>query len=513
MCWIAWPIRAGFETSWQFPLDAARDFGWSSFILVALGTHAGDIGDAKKLLVWISQLGERKQHCMLLAVDAGTPFDQVIELRELAETMFREVRVTTNGHTVVGWPAGPSSLFKTAATYIREKWPQPWIWLESDAIPLRAGWLDAIEEDYRQRGAKFLGCIYHCTQPFLPEQVMSAIACYPPDAIEILPILPQSPRPWDVDGAEVMLKNGEHTRLVYHFYGQQNLPPTFVARKTPHSPINAMTLEDIPREAVLFHRNKDRSLIRLLERKLFPEQFREKIIVAMNVHAGDVALAVLHSTWLRKLGRRWDHKAIICHDPSCPVVMLNHLEQNLRHCFTEVESFVYQRPPIPTYPASANWAFQSVALHMTNQNSPWFWFEADGVALKPDWLDQIQAEYERCGASWMGPHVRGMQHANGVMVYPFDAARRMPNTMRCGHHQAFDMVAASDIMQDCHDCDHLLFHTWSILNGEWCPVGGGAVPSGITLDLAAKIPKSAVVIHRVKDSSLVQLLLSGQYRH
>lgn len=489
-------------------------------MLVALGTHAGDSAEAKRLLLWISKLGERRTHCLLLVADAGTPFDEVMQLRELAEGMFREVRVTTNAQTVKGWPQGANSLFKTAATYVHEKWRQSWIWIESDCVPMRGGWLEKIEEEYQKYsayqevGMRFLGYIYECSQPFQPARLMSGIAVYPADAIKRLPDLPQSPRAWDVDGAEVMVRDGMNTALIYHRWGQPNLPPIFVAQKTPQSPVNAMTLEDIPQECVLFHRNKDGSLIRLLERKLFPHEFREKIAVCFNVHAGDINLALLHSQWLRTMARgsKWNHRAIICHDPSAPAVSLNHFEQNLRHCFAEVDTCVYARPPVPQYPASANFAFQSVALHMNRQKSPWLWFEADAVALKPDWLEQLQSEYDRCGRSWMGPHVRGMQHANGVMIYPRDAAERMPNTMRCGAHQAFDMVAATDIMHDCHDCDHLFFHTWSILNGEWHPVGGGIVPSGVTPALAAKIPRSAVAIHRVKDQSLVQLLLRGEFR-
>lgn len=134
------------------------------------------------------------------------------------------------------------------------------------------------------------------------------------------------------------------------------------------------------------------------------------------------------------------------------------------------------------------------------------------VVLRSDWLDKLQREYEQAGKSWMGPHVKGMSHANGCMIYPADAARRMPRAMSCGAGQAFDMEAGFEIMHDCHDCDHLLFHAWSVLNGDWCPVGGGHVPVNVTVELARKIPASAVAIHRVKDNSLINLLMSGAWR-
>lgn len=463
----------------------------------------------KRLLCWISKLGERKQHCALIVADAGTPFDDVMQLRELAETIFREVRVTTNGHTVAGWPDGANSLFLAAARHCAE----PFFWLESDCVPMRAGWLDDISTGWDSTKATrlFMGHIYDCTQPFLPSKVMSGVAVYSPEGISKLPFLKNSPRAWDVDGAEVMVTNGAHTPLISHFWGQLNLPPTFVARKDAHSPVNAMTLEDIPPAAALFHRNKDGTLIRLLERKFFPHEFREKIAVCFPVYQGDIGLATLHANWMVRMGRRHEHKAIICHDPSCPVVLLNQFELLLRQCFSEVESCVYARPPIPTYPAAANFAFQSVACHMAKQKSPWLFFEADMVALKPDWLEQIQAEYDACGRSWMGAVVHQMGHFNGTAVYPSDAAARMPHTMNCGANEAFDMLARHDAMHDVHDCGHLMFHCWSVLNGEFCPVGGGQVPMNISVELANKIPKSAVTIHRIK-SGLIELLMRGEFR-
>jgi hypothetical protein len=485
-------------------------------MLVALPTHSGDIADLARLLDWIKRLGDCKQHSALIIADAGTAFDQVMNVREQAGQIFRDARVITNERPVKGWPDGANSLFKAAAAFIHEHVHQSFLWLEPDCVVMCPGWLDDLERSYSLRIRHFMGMKYKCQQPFQPETLMSGVAMYPADAIQRLPALPQSPRAWDVDGAEVMVRDGEHTERIFHIWGQQNLPPTFVAQKTQHSPINAMTLEDIPREAVIFHREKSGSLIRLLERKLFPEQFKERIAVCFNVHAGDISLALLHSQWLRTMakGKKWNHRAIICHDPSAPVVSLNHFEQNLRYCFTEVESFVYSRPPIPQYPASANFAFQSVALHMARQKSPWLWFEADAIALKPDWLEQLQAEYDKCGRSWFGSVVPHMNHLQGTAIYPADAATRMPGAMNCGHGQAFDMLMKDDVMQDCHDASRLMFHVWSLVGRMAHPVGGGEVPANITAaEVAQWLPRSAVFCHRVKDQSLVQLLLRREYQH
>lgn len=222
-------------------------------------------------------------------------------------------------------------------------------------------------------------------------------------------------------------------------------------------------------------------------------------------------MAVTHSAWLRKLGRQHEHKAIICHDPSCPITALNALEINLRAAFTEVDTFVYGRPPIPGYPQSANWAFQNIALHMAKQKSPWFFFEADAIALQPDWLEQLQNEYEQCGQDWMGSHVEGMRHANGSMIYPADAAQRMPKAMHCSD-QAWDYHGAEDYMGQCHNSRRMV-HVWTLVNRMACPVGGGELPANVTAaEISQWLPPGAVYLHRIKDDSLLRLLISGEFR-
>lgn len=476
-------------------------------VLVVMACHQGDVIQLQELLRWIKKLGPLKSHKALIVADSATAFTDAINVKSLADEIFADSRLITNEQPVSGWPDGPYSLFTTALKNVAE----PFLILEPDAIPLRTGWLDAISEDYARCGQPFMGFVYKCDQPNLPSRLMSGIACYPANAIDYLPIQ-EKPVHWDVAGAAAMVANGFDSKLFHHFFGEMNLPPTFVPRKTPTSPRNAFTLEDIPGESVIFHRNKDHSLIRLLDRKLFGPTDTAKIVVCFNVHQGDLGLALSHSEWLKRLGTN-SHKAYLCYDPSCPVVPLNRLEQNLRQCFSEVENFVYPRPPFPGYPANANWAWQSVALKMSENQNPWLWFEADGVVLKASWLDELQAEYNAAGFSWMGAIVPHLGHLQGTAIYPHDAAQRMPRAMSCGEGVAFDMEANFDTAGDRHDASHLCFHVWTIMNGEFCPVGGGDLPANIRADQARKIPKSSVFIHRVKDDSLIRLLLSGEYRH
>lgn len=477
-------------------------------MLVAFSVFEKDVDALQRLLKWCGHLGPYPEHSAVIVCDAATPFDKAITCLKLAKSMFKTAAIITNGQSVIGWVEGPKSLFITTAKHAAG-WGLPFLLMETDSIPLKRGWLDQISVEFSACGRPFMGHVYECHQVGLPSHLMSGIGVYAPDIVEAIPAI-EAGANWDVAMTDYVLPRAHHTKLIHHLWGEPHRSPSFARKAIPP---DVFGIDQLPPEAVIWHRDKTQSLIRLLERQMFPAEVKtEQIVACFNVHAGDIGLAVHHSNWLRTMGRFGSHKAIICHDPSCPVLPLNALEQNLRFCFERVETFVYQRPPLPSYPHAANWAWQSIALHMTNQTAPWLFFEADAVVLRRDWLERLQAEYDDCCKSWMGPHVKGMAHANGSMIYPADAAHRMGTAMACTD-QAWDYHAASDYMADCHDCSHLLQHVWSIVGEDACEVGGGQIPANVTLDRARRwVKPGAVCIHRIKDVSLVNLLLSGEFR-
>lgn len=481
-------------------------------IACCLSVHAGDIQLAQNLMRWIARLGGVERFDLVIVADAGTPFDQVILLKEIADKAFATTAIVSTVAPVKGWPTGSNANWTRAAQWAKEN-NRPFLHMEPDAVPLCREWLLRISDAYEMSGQRYLGHIYDCKQAFMPERIMSGIAVYPPTAINEIAPLPLTPRAWDVDGSEIMVKAGMSTELIRHLWGTEKLAPVFVEVKDASSPINALTLSWLPPGCVLFHRDKTHSLIKILSRRYFPQDaVATNIVVVFPVCGKDVQQAIHHAKWLSTLGK-WNHKAVIAYDYSAHVLFLNQLSGLLNKCFEKVESFVYPAPPIPNYPQCANWCWQAVAHQMARGTAPWLFLEADAVILKRDWITQLQREYDNCAKAFMGAVVPGMGHINGTAVYPANAAMRMPRAMSCGDGQAFDMVAKDDMGEDRHDCGHLFFHTWSIVNENFCPVGGGRVPSAITPELAATIPKTAVAIHRIKDHSLIDLLMSGRYKH
>lgn len=254
----------------------------------------------------------------------------------------------------------------------------------------------------------------------------------------------------------------------------------------------------------------------LAQRRESPQHSASLITVVMPVCSKDIALAVAHARWLVRLagGVKWKHLALISHDPSCSIVMLNQFEQLVRECFERVETYVYPKPASNDYPAAANWCWAWNSLEMQKRGQPWFWMEADLVVLKRSWLDELQQEYDACGKPFMGPHVRGMQHANGSMIYPPSAPEVMKTAMQLVNQGAFDHHAAHEYMPHCHDCGHLVFHLWTLVGRMACPVGGGEVPANVTPEEVRQwLPASAVTVHRIKDDSLIRALVDGRYVH
>lgn len=230
------------------------------------------------MLDWIGQLGGCPNHECLLVADAGTQWSVCLDISNKANKVFRRAKLIHTEQPVSGWPQGPNTMFFTAAKVMAER-KQPFLLLESDAVPLKKHWLEEIEAAYK---GGFMGCIYDCQDVGLVGQFMSGVAVYPDNAWSLLKDISQTAA-WDVAGARIMLKFGAHTDLIQHFWGQRDLAPTFSETKSERSPINTFTRGNLLANACIFHRNKDGSLIRLLRNQMFPKQ--RNVIFA---HGGDV---------------------------------------------------------------------------------------------------------------------------------------------------------------------------------------------------------------------------------
>lgn len=468
--------------------------------------HGEDVSRTQNLLRWIAQLGGCKGHDALLVADYATPYSACSKAKRLAERSFSNVRTISNGATVKGWPQGPNSLFWAAAAFVHGAWPKPFLIMESDAVPLRQDWLTSLENEYLDILAPFMGDIYTGLNSSTSEPVraVSGIAVYPADANGRLQRTDKEA--WDMGNRQYLLEHTHATGQIKHFYGELKLPPTFVEQKDPHSPVNSFTLDQIRKEAVLWHRCKDGSLIRLLRKRAGIVPDEHPVIVVFPVHNGDAQLLELNFQWMAEIDGQSPFDAILAFDPTLKTKSRDRLMGLGRIAFPKLQQFVFPKPKHLGWPMAPNHSFQSCAKHLRNFNRPWLWMEADAWPTRTGWLEILEDEYLGAGKEVMGPVVPGMgHHVNGCAIYPFNFCDISPRAMKATT-SAWDAACRPDLEGKIHDAANLMQHIWGIDKNGFTPWGGTGSPTFPTPERLAWINPSAVMVHRVKDGTLIHWL-------
>lgn len=231
-----------------------------------------DHAQATRLLNWIKTLdGQVSGHALVLVADDAVPMDTKKAIQDLGKTVFRSVEtllvkapapVNNNYHV----PA--AVMFGKASAHIDACYKWPWLWLEPDAVPLRAGWLDELALAYDDCPKRFMGSIIKTDQPGVPKVHLAGTAVYPNCSGPELQKFCDGKTHFDMAMADYVAPRAQDSNLFFHRWGSPNDPPTFKETKLPSDGPNVGTLEIIPKEAVLFHRCKDSSLIDLLQKQL-----------------------------------------------------------------------------------------------------------------------------------------------------------------------------------------------------------------------------------------------------
>ncbi len=472
---------------------------------------ANDAQQAIALIEWIGVLaGGEKHEKVLLVVDAGVSWQDGYNAMISAGKVFERVEVIANANPVTGWPQGANSLFFTAARHCTK---EAWLWLEPDSIPLRPGWFEEIEEAYSLQNQPFFGHVYNNSKPEFPRKLMSGIGVYPPATIEAL--FEVQAEAWDYHHADEIVAHANHTPLIYHFWGQKDLPPTFAEFKTVVSPINEMVLENIPKEAVIFHRCKDGSLLRLLKEKQFPKLTIEKrngllgkgpLLVVLAFCGKDVELMTRNLEWMHELGGAKEYPCLLSYDDYTNRQRVAEVRKIAEKTFREVKINAYRARNDLGWPAGANLAWQHTARFIQQHYQiPWLWVEADAVPLSSNWLDVLSAYYHKCGKSYFGPVVEERGHLNGVMIYPHNAAQRLPRAMSATA-LAWDYVCFPDMQSDHANAEPFIQHVWGWHDNRAHPHAGDAMRFNSVADVQRWIKPQAVLFHRAKDGSLIQQL-------
>lgn len=229
---------------------------------VVLPFFTGDQWLAEKNLRWMRKLDERLDYNCILACDDTVRTETTLEL---AQVLFRSVHVFKYPkHRFIHWPFPQNNAFMHTA-WEMAKQKEPWAWVETDSVPIKKGWLTALEQEYL-RGKKPFGGHWNPAT-----EVFNGVAIYPPNISFYAPKImtaalmdgrnehgqPYQP-PWDAYGStDVKPHLHVMNRIMQHLWSINDVCPTFPTKKAV-----TQLLRD---EVVLFHRCKDGSLIDRLE--------------------------------------------------------------------------------------------------------------------------------------------------------------------------------------------------------------------------------------------------------
>lgn len=245
---------------------------------------------ATRLLNWINELDAKVDHHLLIVADNAVPIEIKRSIDALGKSVFTSAyTIEPKCPAAVGMNYHPAAavMFERAMFHIDSCLKWPWLWMEPDCVPLKSGWMDALADAYEQCPKRFMGSIAKVQQTDVPPQVMFATAVYPNCAYSDLKEFCHGRSAFDMAFSPYVVPRAQDTKLIWHVFGGPGDAPTFKEARLPEDGPNVGTLAMMPKEAVLFHRNKDGSLINLLRKQmgLIQDAFRHPLIADPSIIA------------------------------------------------------------------------------------------------------------------------------------------------------------------------------------------------------------------------------------
>lgn len=216
-------------------------------------------------LEWQEELAVGKsEHDCLISYEESTRRDYIDKARAIASRIYRDVRLFLYPDSPVKtWPQAPNWAWQNTARFIPLHYKTPWLWLEADAIPLKPGWLERLDEEYLKAGKPLMGAVI---EGVVPGSHINGVAVYPADVAQItIKGLLCEKAAWDVVmAAETVDQRHNASHLIHHCWGIKDGRIS----QTMGEPASFKELQNVydwvDLNAVLCHRCKDTSLIHWL---------------------------------------------------------------------------------------------------------------------------------------------------------------------------------------------------------------------------------------------------------
>lgn len=263
-------------------------------MILVLPFFAGDEPLALKNLLWIQELDPVIDAECVLSFDNKT---NPARMDAVARQIFKQVHhCTYNAPPEKKWPNASNWVFRHTAWHMYSHFKEPWLWLESDCVPIRSGWFQAVRECHYEGRKPFTGHWNYRTN------VWNGVSVYPfnvPDYAKQHLLLSKN-NPWDVMASKEVLP---HLHIANHLFQHAWQDD---ATGKPYTFTSVEQARSVVRDGVvLFHRCKDNSLRDVLRAsgKAFHEMpVMRHISVQRTGAIGDVITASVVCDKLKELG-------------------------------------------------------------------------------------------------------------------------------------------------------------------------------------------------------------------
>ncbi len=185
-------------------------------LLIVLGVSANDAIQGERLLDLIAiQNNKQPRGHLLLAAAPDLHGETTTKLRIAAEVAFESVELLA-----VPWPAvahtskteAVNYLFYSAATHAARCYQWPFLWIESDCVPLTNTWTLELEAAYYEQPRRYMGSILASSDG--KTRSLSRVAIYPRGAGGELKEFTTGKIPFEMAGASLIIPRAQKTRLI-----------------------------------------------------------------------------------------------------------------------------------------------------------------------------------------------------------------------------------------------------------------------------------------------------------
>lgn len=230
--------------------------------------------------------------------------------------------------------------------------------------------------------------------------------------------------------------------------------------------------------------------------------------VILPFHAGDAAEALQWMRWVAHLSPKIPAQLTLAVDVRTPPAVVDDVRRIAYSVFDGVT--VIAVPHVAKWPDGPNAMFRFTAAAT---QEPFLWMEPDAIPLHPLWHSKIAEEYRESGKLFLG-HIYQCSNPrlparimSGIAVYPANALQYVP----CLPNSplAWD-VEAAELMIANGAHTQLITHFWGEPGLPPTFVRARSEDSPRNAFALDQIPPSAVIWHRCKDGSLIDLLSNGE---